>query len=78
MDQSEDTLTDAENLKLLHNFPIEDSENEGCYKNDVIVMFGSYDEDLKETAKDTIVQKRRKRSSFRWRKQHRFHHITTW
>ncbi len=59
-DQSEDTLTDAEKLKLLRNFPIEDSENEGCCKNDVIDMFGSDDEDLKETAEDTIVRKRRK------------------
>jgi len=61
-DQSEDTLTDAENIKLLCNFPIKDSENEGCCKNDVIVTFGSYDEDLKETGKDTIVRKRRKSS----------------
>ena len=56
-DQSEDTLTDAEKLKLIRNSSIEDSENEDICKNDFIDMFGSYDEDLKETAKETIVRK---------------------
>ena len=60
-DQSEDTLTDAEKLKLLRNFPSEDSENEEGCQNDVIDMFGSEDEDSKEAAAEVaIVHKRRK------------------